>query len=145
MRVSNIFTAATLVTAITATYVSFDPGYDDASKSLRGVSCSDGLNGLITKYHWETQGQISRFPYIGGVQGTTWNSTSCGACYKLEFAGRSIHVLGIDAAYNGGLNIGLHALNDLTNGNAVAWGHVDATVTQVSGRDCGLPNAHKAN
>lgn len=65
----------------------------------------------------------------------------CGACYKLEFAGRSIHVLGIDAVYNGGLNIGLHALNDLTNGNAVAWGHVDATVTKVSGRNCGLPKA----
>ncbi|KAL7900514.1 eliciting plant response-like protein [Trichoderma sp. SZMC 28014] len=144
MQLSNIFTAASLITAIAATHVSYDKGYDDGSRSLRDVSCSDGPNGLITKYHWENQGQVSRFPYIGGVQGITWNSPKCGTCYKLEYAGRSIHVLGIDAAYNGGLNIGLHALNDLTNGNAVKWGNVDATVTEVSGQDCGLPNAHKA-
>ncbi|KAL6892154.1 eliciting plant response-like protein [Trichoderma evansii] len=142
MQLSNIITGVTLVTATAATYVSFDSGYDDASRNLDRVSCSDGRNGLITKYGWRTQGQIPHFPYIGGVQGTTWNTTACGTCYKLEYGGKSIHILGIDAAYNGGLNIGLDALNDLTNGNAVAWGHVDAIVTQVSGRDCGLPNSY---
>ncbi|KAM0261521.1 hypothetical protein ACHAQJ_002204 [Trichoderma viride] len=139
MQLSNLFTATTLVTAIAATYVSYDPSYDDSSRPLTDVSCSDGANGLIPRYHWQNQGQIPHFPYIGGVQGITWNSTLCGTCYKLQYNGRSIHILGIDAAYNGGLNIGLHALNDLTNGNAVAWGHVDATVSQVSGTVCGLP------
>lgn len=102
------------------------------------VSCSDGQNGLITKYHWQTQQEVKGFPYIGGVQGVTWNSPVCGACYQLQYNGRSIYVLAVDAAYNGGLNIALHALNDLTNGNAVAWGHVDATVNQVESRFCGL-------
>jgi len=30
------------------------------------VACSDGRNGLMNKYRWETQGDIPRFPYIGG-------------------------------------------------------------------------------
>ena len=43
-----------------------------------------------------------------------------------------------ERSHNGGLNIALHALNDLTNGNAVAWGHVDAQVNQVASSYCGL-------
>ncbi|QYT04788.1 Epl1/Sm1 [Trichoderma simmonsii] len=138
MQLTSLFTAAILAVASTATYVSYDTGYDDPSRSLNDVSCSDGPNGLITKYHWQTQGQVSNFPYIGGVQGITWNSPQCGTCYKLTYGGRSIHVLAIDAAYNGGFNIALKALNELTDGNAIAFGHVDAVVTQVSTKECGM-------
>ncbi|KAL7953781.1 Cerato-platanin [Trichoderma compactum] len=138
MQLTSLFTAATLVVASIATYVSFDPGYDDPSRSLNDVACSDGPNGLITKYHWQTQGQVSNFPYIGGVQGIQWNSPQCGTCYILEYAGRNIHILAIDAAYNGGFNIGLKALNTLTDGHAVEWGHVDVVVTQVPTQECGL-------
>jgi hypothetical protein len=54
--------------------VSYDTGYDDKSRSLTAVACSDGANGLITKYGWQTQGQI-KTPYIGGYQGIAgWNS-----------------------------------------------------------------------
>ncbi|RFU77024.1 eliciting plant response [Trichoderma arundinaceum] len=137
MQLSNLYTAATLVVAATTTYVSYDTGYDDGSRSLAEVSCSDGPNGLIPR--WQTQGQLPKFPYIGGVQGISWNSPLCGSCYKLEYGGRSIHILGVDSAYNGGFNIGLHALNNLTNGNAIAWGHVDAVVTQASQKECGIP------
>jgi len=59
--------------------VSYDTGYDDASRSLTDVSCSDGANGLITKYRWQTQGQIPHFPYIGGYEGIAgWNSAQVG-------------------------------------------------------------------
>ncbi|KAL7800291.1 eliciting plant response-like protein [Trichoderma ceciliae] len=139
MQLPSLFTAATLIVAVTATYVSYDTGYDDGSRPLTDVSCSDGPNGLIPRYHWQTQGEVSGFPNIGGVQGVTWNSPLCGSCWRLDYGGRSINILAVDAAYNGGFNIGLHALNDLTGGNAVAWGHVDATATQVSGKECGLP------
>lgn len=45
------FAAATtlLATVVSATTVSWDAGYDDASRSMTAVSCSDGANGLITK------------------------------------------------------------------------------------------------
>jgi len=54
--------------------VSYDTGYDDPSRSLTTVSCSDGVNGLITKYGWQTQGDVHRFPLIGGKAPISWNS-----------------------------------------------------------------------
>jgi hypothetical protein len=55
--------------------VSYDTGYDDAGRSLTSVSCSDGTNGLITKYGWQNQGAVAGFPRIGGYQGVAgWNS-----------------------------------------------------------------------
>jgi hypothetical protein len=64
---------------ILTTIVSYDNGYDDASRSLTVVSCSDGPNGLITKYGWQNQGAIARFPHIGGYMGVEgWNSAQVG-------------------------------------------------------------------
>jgi hypothetical protein len=37
-----------------------------------------------------------------------------------------------------GFNIGLDAMNALTNGNAVQYGRVDATASQVAVKNCGL-------
>lgn len=55
--------------------VSYDTGYDDASRALTSVSCSDGPNGLITKYGWQNQGAVAGFPRIGGYMGVEgWNS-----------------------------------------------------------------------
>jgi hypothetical protein len=102
------------------------------------VSCSDGANGLITRYHWQTQGQIPRFPYIGGVQAVAgWNSPNCGTCWKLTYSGKTIYVLAVDHSA-AGFNIGLDAMNALTNGNAVQYGRVDATASQVAVSNCGL-------
>jgi hypothetical protein len=72
---------ASLSSAIT---VSYDTGYDDRNRALTSVSCSDGANGLITKYHWTTQGNVPRFPYIGGYQGIAgWNSNQVSALNRL--------------------------------------------------------------
>lgn len=54
--------------------VAFDRGYDDSSRSMSTVTCSDGPNGLMKKY--PTQGAIPGFPNIGGVPGVGWNSPS---------------------------------------------------------------------
>lgn len=55
--------------------VSYDTGYDDANRALTSVTCSDGTNGLITKYGWQIQGAIAGFPRIGGYVGVeSWNS-----------------------------------------------------------------------
>jgi hypothetical protein len=50
MKLSSVlclFAAATASFAATET-VSYDPGYDEAGRSLTAVACSDGANGIIT-------------------------------------------------------------------------------------------------
>ncbi|ORY10485.1 Asp f 13-like protein [Clohesyomyces aquaticus] len=126
---------ASLSQAIT---VSWDAGYDDRGRSLTAVSCSDGANGLMTKYHWNTQGDIPTYPNIGGYQGIAgWNSNMCGTCYSVTYNGNTIYVLAIDHA-GSGFNIGKQAMNTLTGGNADQFGRVDAVYSQVAVSNCRL-------
>ncbi|CAI6334784.1 unnamed protein product [Periconia digitata] len=139
MQFTNAISAAvigfaSLASAIT---VSYDTGYDDAARPLTAVSCSDGANGLITKYGWQNQGSIARFPYIGGYEGVAgWNSPQCGTCYGVTYNGKTIYVLAIDRA--AGFNLAKGAMDDLTNGQAEAVGRVDAQYAQVALSNCGL-------
>ncbi|KAH8166080.1 cerato-platanin [Xylaria polymorpha] len=138
MQLSNIFSFLTLAVATSAVTVAYDQGYDDAGRSLTAVACSDGPNGLITRYGWQTQGQIPRFPNIGAAVAVAgWNSAACGTCWKLTYNGRSVNVLAVDHA-GAGFNIALAAMNTLTNGQAVALGRVEATAVQVATSACGL-------
>lgn len=55
--------------------VSYDPGYDDRTRSMSVVACSDGRNGLMTRYGWAVQGDYVGFPYMGGSSTVAgWNS-----------------------------------------------------------------------
>ncbi|KAH8909154.1 SnodProt1 [Coniochaeta sp. PMI_546] len=138
MFFSKFLSIVSLAAAAMATTVSYDTGYDDGSRSLSVVACSDGPNGLETKYGWQTQSQVSRFPYIGGVEAVAgWNSPSCGTCWSATYNGKTIYILAVDHAASG-LNIALDAMNDLTNGQAVFLGRVDAAVAQVDLSNCGL-------
>ena len=115
--VSLLSILAPLASAVT---LSYDNGYSDGGRSLNVVSCSDGSNGLITRYGWQKQSDIPRFPYIGGSSDIAgWNSPSCGQCYKVEYKGKSIFVLAIDHTANG-MNVSPKAMNDLTNNQAVS-------------------------
>ncbi|KAI0886154.1 SnodProt1 [Annulohypoxylon maeteangense] len=137
MQFSKLAQLLSFVAASSAISVSYDTGYDDRSRSLTAVSCSDGTNGLITRYGWQTQGNIPS-AYIGGADTIAgWNSPNCGACYQLTYNGKSINVLAIDHSA-GGFNIALDAMNALTNGQAVALGRVEATSTQVAASACGI-------
>ncbi|KAH9866665.1 hypothetical protein J1614_008358 [Plenodomus biglobosus] len=125
---------ASLASAIT---VSYDVGYDDASRSMNVVACSDGPNGLVTKYGWQTQGAIPRHPYIGGYMGVAgWNSPQCGTCYSLTYNGKSVYILAVDRA--DGFNIAKGAMDDLTNGQSAVLGRVEAQYAQVPVNNCGL-------
>ncbi|KAH6954510.1 Cerato-platanin [Fusarium avenaceum] len=138
MQLTNLLCLAGVLTSASAITVSYDAGYGDASRAMTAVSCSDGKNGLITKYGWKTQGNIPKFPYIGGAQAIAgWNSASCGTCWKLTYKGKSINVLAIDHTA-AGFNISPAAMNALTNNQAVKLGRVDATATQVPVKNCGL-------
>ncbi|OTB04649.1 hypothetical protein M426DRAFT_58085 [Hypoxylon sp. CI-4A] len=137
MQFTKIAQLISFVAAASAASVSYDTGYDDGSRSLTAVSCSDGQNGLITRYGWQTQGQIPS-TYIGAADTIAgWNSPSCGTCYELSYNGKTINVLAIDHAATG-FNIALDAMNALTNGQAVALGRVDATSRQVAASACGI-------
>ncbi|KAK5688390.1 hypothetical protein LTS10_000368 [Elasticomyces elasticus] len=121
-----------------ATSVSYDPGYDEKARSMNVVSCSDGINGLITKHGWLTQGDVPHFPYIGGSDTVAgWNSASCGDCFAVTYNGRTIHMLAIDHTLTG-LNMAEAAMNDLTGGQAVFLGRVEATVVKVDAGLCGV-------
>ncbi|KAI1349977.1 EC5 protein [Xylaria sp. FL0043] len=138
MQLSNIFSLLSLTALVSAVSVSYDQGYDNGARAMTAVACSDGPNGLITRYGWQTQGQIPNFPNIGGAPAVAgWNSASCGTCWTLTYNGRSVSVLAVDAGY-GSFNIALGAMNTLTNGQAVALGRVDATVVQAPLSACGL-------
>ncbi|KAF2084458.1 epl1 protein [Saccharata proteae CBS 121410] len=139
MRFSTIIASiTTLALGASATTVSYDTGYDDASRSLTAVSCSDGANGLMTKYGWSVQGDVSGFPNIGGVDTVAgWGSANCGKCYSLSYNGNTIYVLAVDHAASG-FNIAEKAMNTLTNGQAEALGRIDATTAEVAISNCGL-------
>ncbi|OCK89427.1 Asp f 13-like protein [Cenococcum geophilum 1.58] len=143
MKFSNVLSSLALgfsylALSAQAITVSYDTGYDNASRSLTDVSCSDGANGLITKYGWQTQGQIPHFPYIGGYEGVaSWDSAQCGTCWSLTFNGKIIYVLAIDHTA-AGFNIAEAAMNDLTGGNAEQSGRVDATFAQVGSSYCNV-------
>lgn len=134
----QFLTLFTFAAAASAASVAYDTGYDDGARSMTAVSCSDGANGLITKYGWQTQGAIPRFPYIGAADAVGgWNSAQCGTCWQLTYNGKSINVLAIDHAASG-FNIALDAMNALTNGQATSLGRVEAQSVQVPVSNCGL-------
>ncbi|KAH9842502.1 Cerato-platanin [Rhodofomes roseus] len=117
--------------------VSYDQLYDDGSESLNYVACSDGPNGL-EQYGYTTLSTLPNFPNIGGAQVVTgFGSAECGTCWQLAYDSYTINVLAIDSTANG-FNIALEAMNNLTNGQAVFLGRVNATATQLDASDCGL-------
>ncbi|KAK2012197.1 cerato-platanin [Colletotrichum eremochloae] len=138
MQLSGLVTFLSSVAAAAAISVSYDTGYDDGARSLTAVSCSDGTNGVMSKYGWQTQGQVAGFPHIGGADVIGgWNSPNCGTCWQLSYNGKSINVLAIDHA-GSGFNIALGAMNELTNGQAAQLGRIEAQATQVGLNACGL-------
>jgi hypothetical protein len=126
--------AATSVLGITTSY---DTVYDVSSSSLGTVACSDGSNGLLTK-GYTTFGSLPKFPYIGGAQAVGgYNSANCGTCWALTYKGKTVNVLAIDTS-KAGFNIGINAMNALTNNQATQLGRIDVAAKQVAASVCGL-------
>lgn len=122
---------------VLADQVTYDPVYDNFNQSLATVECSTGSNGLLTR-NFTTFGSLPTFPFIGGAQAVEgFNSANCGTCWSLTFNGTSVKILAIDHA-GSGFNIGENAMNNLTNGQAVELGLVQATAKQLNASDCGL-------
>ncbi|KAK1756937.1 eliciting plant response-like protein [Echria macrotheca] len=131
-------TLLTLATTSLATTVSFDPGYDEPSRPISVLACSDGVNGLTTRFGWHSQDDIPSFPHIGGAEAVAgWNSPACGTCWSATYHGKTIYVLAVDHT-DAGLNVGHEAMEELTGGNADMLGRIEADVALVDGGYCGL-------
>ena len=71
----------------------------NASDSLTLLACSDGKNGLMTR--WDYTDLSEMYPYVGAFQGVEgWNSENCGNCYEITdvASGNRIYVTAIDHA-----------------------------------------------
>lgn len=139
---SAIVSSAFLFTSALCVSVTYDTVYDNASGSLTTVACSNGPNGLITR-GYSTFGDLPNFPFIGGAADVAgWNSPACGRCYALTFTEasgtkRHINIIAVDHAASG-FNIGLGAMNNLTNGHGVEYGVVDVSYKPVAPSTCGM-------
>ena len=120
----------------TTVKATFDTMYDNRNSSLNGVACSNGANGLVTRF--PTFGYIPTFPFIGGAPGIVWNSPNCGGCWKLTNAATGIWIImtAIDSAAT--FNIAQEAFETL-NGGQIGQGVLDhVTAEQISPSFCGL-------
>ncbi|KAJ7603600.1 Cerato-platanin [Mycena rosella] len=123
--------------------VAYDQTYDVASNSLNIVACSNGPNGLETRY--PTFGSLPKFPFIGAVGAVEgWDSVNCGTCWQLTYTNatggkKTIDVLAVDHAAPGTFNVALEAMNVLTNNQAVQLGRVTVTSVKVDPSVCGMP------
>ncbi|EJD54183.1 heat-stable 19 kDa antigen [Auricularia subglabra TFB-10046 SS5] len=101
------------------------------------IACSDGVNGIRTKYGYKTLADIPTYPNVGGIPRISYNSTSCGTCWKLTYEGRSVTFLAIDRAA-ATFNLGKTAFQTLSNKSAEALPTFTATYVQVPITDCKL-------
>ncbi|KAH0583466.1 hypothetical protein H2248_009092 [Termitomyces sp. 'cryptogamus'] len=115
--------------------VTFDESYDNATAPIGSVACSNGINGLA---NFATLGSLPNFPNIGGSSAVaSFGSPYCGSCWNLTYESNTINLLVIDVAGDG-FNIGLGAMNALTNNHAIGLGRIDATAIEVDRSLCGL-------
>jgi hypothetical protein len=93
----------------------YDQTFDNPSGSLNNVACSNGQNGLASKY--PTFGDLPNFPYIGGAFDIVWNSPNCGSCWAItnQANGQMIYITAIDTAGQG-FNLAKEAFDKLNNG-----------------------------
>merc|ERR1719379_34847 len=112
-----------------------------ATLPLTKVACSDGANGLITRWHYSDLSPM--FPYVTAISGLSWNSPQCGKCFKLtDVASKnSISVTVIDAVpaqpgYDMHFNIAQPAFHTLFGDAGVQAGHGELTFAEVDAKEC---------
>ena len=114
----------------------YNATFDNKAGSLNSVACSDGPNGLASRFL--TFGDIPNFPFVGGAFDVEWNSPNCGGCWNITnpTTGVSIQITAIDTA-TGGFNIAQKAFEQL-NGGQIGQGVVDVVANKVAASVCGF-------
>lgn len=127
-----------------ATTLKYDSHYSiPTNLQLTAFACSDGPNGLITKYGVSTVAQlqtklqpntvIAATPFIAG-----WNSPQCGSCYQARNPqnNKSIKFVGVDKAGAGIVVTGPVAFSTLSRSGSTAEGSFLVYITQLPLKDC---------
>ena len=133
MKFASIIALLTAPFTVSATRISWDSVYDNATQSLAVVACSNGSNGMLGK-GYNFFGDLPTFPNIGGSSAVaSWNSPNCGlfrviefnsatapiahriigTCWNVTYQGETITVTVIDHA-DDGYNLSEEAMNVLT-------------------------------
>jgi hypothetical protein len=114
----------------------YDPTFDNSAGSMNGVACSNGPNGLASRF--PTFGSVPSFPFIGGAFDVQWNSPNCGACWNITnpTLGTSVHIVAIDTS-GVGFNLARQVFSELNDGNVDA-GVIEVTATKIAPSVCGL-------
>mmetsp|Transcript_4306 Transcript_4306/g.12009 ORF Transcript_4306/g.12009 Transcript_4306/m.12009 type:complete len:276 (-) Transcript_4306:380-1207(-) len=109
---------------------------------LTELSCSDGANGLITRWGYD---KIRRmWPYVAAVSNLQWNSPVCGTCYELyaESTGNTVYVTAVDKVALPGENGELHfdmskpSFDELLGEDGYRDGHGYSSFREVDSSKC---------
>ena len=122
------------------TTINFDDRYCVGPTSLQTTACSTGENGLITR-GFPTFGSLPSFPAIAGSQIVEgFNSTSCGACWRVTYGptARSVSLTLVNTAPIGFTlcTNTLLALTGFNRSNVPA--NIPVEAMAVPAADCGL-------
>ena len=113
--------------------------YDNGNESLNNVACSNGPNGLVTKF--PTFNKLPTFPNIGsGFTIHNWGSPECGSCWELTnpTTGVTIFATAIDSI-SSGFGLSDAAVGTLIGGTVPAsFSEVNVEATEVAPHFCGL-------
>jgi hypothetical protein len=66
----------------------------NAGDSLTTVACSDGANGIMTKFGYSNLSPM--YPYVTAFSGATWNSPNCGKCVRVQGSVATVYLTVID-------------------------------------------------
>ncbi|TRM67373.1 Cerato-platanin [Schizophyllum amplum] len=149
MKCIAALTSLLAIPTALAAVVYYDTVYDNPDESMSAVACSNGDNGLITRYGFTDLGDIPNFPNAGAAFAVDgWNSEGCGTCWQLTYQASknkliSINVLAVDVAGVDGFVISRKAMDSLTGNRAVELGVADVTYKQIEPELCGLPSDSK--
>ena len=112
-----------------------------SSDSLKTVACSDGKNGIITK--WNISNLNTLFPYVVSWSRASWNSPNCGECILLtnKRDNKNIYLTVIDQCENIGnydshFDISKEAFTELFGLQGIHDGHGFVEWKTVPGRNC---------
>ena len=106
---------------------------------LASCACSDGANGLMTRFRQSTVGKW--WPGVSAASFATWNSPNCGGCYRLtnNGNGRSVYVTviyqcGTVGGFDAHFDISPPAFADLVG--SLDAGHTEVSYDRVSDQPC---------
>lgn len=123
------------------TILNYDTLYDHPETSLSATACSAGA-GTLKGYN--TFGSIPKYPHIAGsffVEG--FNSTSCGACYELQYnradGTQVVLPFTVVNSASGGFISSAQAVKDLTGLDLNQFpGNALISILEVPSYDCGF-------